>query len=108
MTTLKLHRLAIACSLFLASCGTIAPDYLGDKYDPTTKTDVYYDAKDVKQSFKVIGHLSMVYYNAYDSDYYKNKMTDKAKSIGADAVIILQNDGHESKEMVRADAVKYN
>lgn len=106
MKNLKLHHLLIAGSLCLASCASVG--YLGDKYDATTKTDIYYDPKDVKQDYKVIGHFSTDYNSAMKESYYKNKLTEKAMSIGADGVIILQTTGNADHEMVRADAIKYS
>jgi hypothetical protein len=103
MKTLKLHHLAIACSFFLASCSSIS--YLGDTYPATTKADVYYDAKDVKQDYKVIGHLSMPY--STNSNEIKSRLSEKASSLGADGIIILQTIGREDKEIVKADAIKY-
>jgi CobQ-like glutamine amidotransferase family enzyme len=103
MKTLKLHHLLIACSFFLASCATV--DYLGDKYEPTAQTDVYYDAKDVKKEYKVIGHLSTEASN--DSDFIKKTLLGKANAIGADGIIILQTTGAKEKETARADAIRY-
>jgi hypothetical protein len=105
MKTFKLHHLLLSGSLFLASCATV--NYLGDQYTPTAKTDVYYDAKDIKQEYKVIGHLSAAYNSAEKIDVIKNKLSDKAKTIGADAIIILQTTGNSDHEMLRADAIKY-
>ena len=104
MKTLKLYHLIIAFSLFLAACSPIT--YVGDTYPATPKADVYYDAKDVKQDYKVIGHLSMEFTN--NSDLIKSKLSEKAKLLGADGIIILQTTGHDDKETVKADAIKYN
>jgi hypothetical protein len=103
MKTLKLNHLFIACSFFLVSCASV--NYLGDTYPATAKADVYYDAKDVKQDYKVIGHLSMAY--SSNSDEIKSSLSAKAQSLGADGIIILQTIGHEDKETVKADAIKY-
>ena len=103
MKTLKLFQLVAACTLLLASCSSI--NYLGDTYPATSKADVYYDAKDVKQDYKVIGHLSMEFSN--DSERIKTKLSEKARTLGADGVVILQTTGHDDKETVKADAIKY-
>jgi hypothetical protein len=104
MKTLKIHHLIIAFSFFLAACSPIS--YLGDTYPATPKADVYYDAKDVKQAYKVIGHLSMDF--TPNSDAVKTKLSEKARSLGADGIIILQTTGHDDKETIKADAIKYN
>lgn len=102
MKTLKLHRLAIACSLFLASCAETS--YLGDYYPATTKIDFYYDAKDVKQDYKVIGHLTT---SDDNSNRIKNILSKKGAPIGADGFIILEVVGHDDNKVVKADAIKY-
>ena len=106
MKTLKLHHLLIAGSLLITSCTTVG--YLGDQHEPTAKVDVYYDVKDVKQDYKVIGHLSDSYNNSRKPEHTKNKFVEKAKAIGADGLIILQTTGNSDHEMARADAIKYS
>lgn len=104
MKTLKLHHYIIVFSLFLVSCAPI--NYLGDTYPATSKVDVYYDAKDIKQDYKVFGHLSMSFSN--NSAKVKKTLSEKAQSLGADGIIIQQTVGHEDKELVKADVIKYN
>ncbi|WP_114941094.1 hypothetical protein [Mucilaginibacter endophyticus] len=104
MKILKLNHLIILLSLFLASCATTS--YLGDTYPATEKVDVFYDAKDVKKDYKVIGHLAIAYTpNAAEA---KNDLSIKAREVGADGIIILQVDGNNEKATIRADAIKYN
>ena len=103
MKTLKPHQLLIALSLFLVSCSTTT--YLGDAYPATTKTDFYYDAKDVKQDYKVIGHLTTPYSD--NSNYVKEALSKKGTAIGADGIIILEAVGHDENKVVKADAIKY-
>lgn len=105
MKFLKLQHLAIAFSLLLTSCGTMV-NYLGDAYPATDKVDVYYDAKDIKQDYKVIGHLSTN--DFVNSDQVKKALSNKAKAMGANGIIILQTTGHDNNELVKADAIKYN
>jgi hypothetical protein len=104
MKTLKLHHFIILLSLFLTSCATAA--YLGDNYPSTEKVDVFYDAKDVKQDYKVIGHLTINYTD--DSIEAKTTLSEKARQVGADGIIILQVSGNNDKASIRADAIKYN
>lgn len=104
MKTLKLNHLIIMLSLFLASCATTS--YLGDTYPATEKVDVFYDAKDVKQDYKVIGHLAIAYTD--NSAEAKNDLSIKAREVGADGIIILQVAGNNEKATIRADAIKYN
>ncbi|MEN0056089.1 MAG: hypothetical protein AAGC65_20595 [Mucilaginibacter sp.] len=104
MKTLKIHCLLLVFSFLLAACSPIS--YVGDTFPATPKADIYYDAKDVKPDYKVIGHLSMEF--SSNSDYIKTKLSEKARSLGADGVIILQTTGHDEKQTVKADAIKYN
>ena len=104
MKTLKLNHFVIFLGLFLASCATTS--YLGDTYPATEKIDVFYDAKDIKQDYKVIGHLAIAY--TQNSAEAKNDLSIKAREVGADGIIIFQVSGNNDKATIRADAIKYN
>jgi len=106
MKTLKLHYTIIAFALFLTSCAVPAAVYLGDTYPLTEKVDIYYDAKDIKLDYKVIGHLAIAY--TQDSAIAKKLLSDKAKTEGADGIIIFQVEGNNANATIRADAIKYN
>lgn len=105
MKTLKLRYLIIAFVLFLTSCAVPAAVYLGDTYPVTNNIDVYYDARDVKQDYKVIGHLAIAY--TEDSAVAKKLLSDKAKAQGANGIIIFQVEGNNANATIRADAIKY-
>lgn len=105
MKTLKLHYAIIAICFFLTSCAVPAAVYLGDTYPITDKVDVYYDTKDVKQNYKVIGHLAISY--TPDSSVAKKLLSDKAKTQGANGIIIFQVEGNNANATIRADAIKY-
>lgn len=104
MKNLKLHHLIIVLAFFFTSCATTS--YLGDNYPATEKIDVFYDAKDVKKDYKVIGHLITDYTS--DSAEAKEALSGKAKKVGADGIIILQVAGNGEHVSIRADAIKYN
>lgn len=106
MKTLKLHYLIIAFTFLFTSCAVPAAVYLGDTYPVTEKVDVYYDAKDVKHDYKVIGHLAIAY--TQDSEVAKKLLSDKAKAQGGDGIIIFQVDGNNTNATIRADAIKYS
>ena len=102
----KFVLLFAAASIF-SSCG-ISVSYLGETMSPTNNTDIFYDAKDVKKQYKVIGHLSLS--ATYNADQAKIRMVEKAKSVGADGVIILTTDYTSSKDpdpIYKGDAIKY-
>lgn len=99
--------LIISIALF-AACGAIQPSYFGDKLPPTTSVDLFYSTHDVKQPYKVIGHLTIP---NIGQEAVKGKMLDYAKTIGADAIVItgstVDNSGKFSSSIVNADALKY-
>lgn len=82
--------------------------YIGEKLTPTDHIDVFYASKDVKKEYRVIGHISLI------SEPIEDKTTvqliKKAKSVGADGIIILGPDFTRGKDVTpfeRADAIKY-
>jgi len=81
--------------------------YFGDKFAPTASVDIYYSKHDVKRDYKVIGHLSCP--NA-GQQFVKDKLAAYAKTIGADAVVILGTEATKDNQaaVVNADALKYN
>ena len=95
----------VLCLFALTSCGTVT--YFGDRLAPTTSVDIYYSAHDVTKPYKVIGHLT---YPNSKQETVKAKMTDYAKSIGADAIIISGTESTKDNQAqyVNADALKYN
>lgn len=99
--------LIISIALFTA-CGVVQPSYFGDKLPPTTSVDLFYSTHDVKQPYKVIGHLTIP---NIGQEMVKSRLINYAKTIGADAVVITGNtvnDGTKSgSDIVNADALKY-
>jgi len=76
--------LGIAASLSACSLGS--PTYFGAKYPPTDSVLTYYSAKDVKKPYKVIGHMIAAITDS-DQEFVKSKLIERAKKIGADALI---------------------
>ena len=104
---MKKYLIITGLCLLLSACGIITPTYFGDKYPPTTTVDIYYSAHDVKPAYKVIGHLTI---QNIGQETVKTKLTDYAKTIGADAVVILGTDATKDNQaaVVNADAIKYD
>jgi len=117
------YILLISFCLLLASCDTVQPSYFsdkfqstpdveiyyfGDKYPPTTNVDLYYSAHDVKQQYKVMGHLAIP---NIGQEQVKARLSDYAKKIGADAVVILGSTIYiaslNQSDVINADALKY-
>jgi len=103
---MKKHLIITGLCFLLSACAII-PTYFGDKYPPTSSVDLYYSAHDVKQSYKVIGHLAI---QNIGQDEVKTRLTNYAKTIGADAVVILGTDATKDNQaaVVNADALKYD
>jgi len=92
--------------VLLSSCVTTS--YMGDRLAPTNQIDVYYAAKDVKKEYKVIGHIATAV--ALGEEASKQRIITKAKSVGADGVIILGMDytgGEDSGPYSKAEAIQY-
>ncbi|PUB26328.1 hypothetical protein C8J95_11111 [Elizabethkingia sp. YR214] len=92
--------------IFLNSCGST---YMGDQYAVTAQVDVFYSEKDIKKPYKTIGHISTL--ERIDTDTTKEAILNKAKKIGADAVVILglinMKSGRHSDTFRQAQAIKY-
>jgi hypothetical protein len=103
---MKNHIIILGLCLLLSACGVVQPTYFGDKLTPTNTIDIYYSAHDVKQDYKVIGHLTI---SNIGQEKVKAKLADYAKTIGADAIVIsgTNNIKDEQDAIITADALKY-
>ena|SRR5689334_2379223 len=103
------NLLLIISIVFLAACAALQPSYFGDKFPPTTSVDLFYSTHDVRQPYKVIGHLTIP--NVMKQDSIKAKLTANGKTIGADAIVItgntVNNGNKSASDIVNADALKY-
>jgi hypothetical protein len=104
MKNIKYFLTALSFFFLLSSCATVS--YFGDRGTPTTSVDIFYSAHDVKRDYKVIGHLT---YPNKNQDAVKAKLSDYAKSVGADAIIITGTAATKDDQsaFVNADALKY-
>jgi hypothetical protein len=105
---MKNYQIAtLALCLLLTSCA-VPVTYFGDRLTPTTNIEIYYSAHDVKQQYKVIGHLTCA--NSNNQEAVKSKLSAYAEQIGADAIVILGTDATKDNQaaVVNADALKYN
>lgn len=101
------HSIIAGLCFLLASCA-VPVTYFGDRLAPTSTVDIYYSAHDVKKEYKVIGHLTCP--NWRDQEKVKAELSKYARSIGADAVVIVGTGavGDAKAALVNADALKYN
>jgi hypothetical protein len=102
---MKKHFIFFA-SLGLLLSGCVTVSYFGDKLEPTSHVDIFYAAHDVMRNYKVIGHLAC---NNFSQEKVKLELTDYAKKIGADAIIITGTDATKNDQaaVINADALKY-
>jgi len=102
------HIIILSGFCMLLSACAVPVTYFGDKLTPTSTIDIYYSAHDVKKEYKVIGHLTCQ--NTINQERVKAELSEYAKKIGADAVVILGTDATKNDQaaVVNADALKYN
>jgi len=82
----KLSLIALAV-LLTVSCTKI--DYVGKSYAPTVTVDVYFSLEDIKGNYEVMGHLTATAGEFTSSEKMQEKIIEKAREKGADAVVIL-------------------
>jgi hypothetical protein len=82
----KLSLIALAVMLTV-SCTKI--DYVGKSYAPTVTIDVYFSLEDIKGNYEVMGHLTATAGEFTSSEKMQEKIIEKAREKGADAVVIL-------------------
>jgi hypothetical protein len=90
----KISLIALAV-LLTVSCTKI--DYVGKSYAPTTNVDVFFSLDDVEGAYEVMGHLTATAGTFVSSEKMQEKIMEKAREKGADAVVILGLD-HYIKE----------
>ena len=79
--------IAAAALLTAVSCTNI--DYLGKTYPPTANVDVYYSLEDIEGEYEVMGHLTASAGTFVSTEKMQEKIVEKARASGADAVLIL-------------------
>ena len=82
--------------------------YLGDTYTPNRDVKIFYNARDIKREYKVIGHITGAV--TADQEKTKQNIVNRAIMVGADAVIfndIAFTGGKESSAVQKADAIKF-
>ena len=87
--------------LLVASCTTV--NYTGPTYAPTTKVAIFYDKSKIKQPYKVMGTATTDTWYTYQSRHIKEAMVEKAKEVGADAILVNYI-GQEPTPLARRDS----
>lgn len=99
--------------LFFISCSPQI-NYLGESYAPSSKIDIYFDEGDIRQDYKVMGLMTS---DNVDNPFatlekIKEKMVEKAKKNGADALwfinlVGLPSNDFNSEVIVEGKLLKY-
>lgn len=94
---LKFYTLSVAfIMLTLAGCVDVA--YHGESFPSTKQVRMFYDHSSYpKDKYKIIGKATVTADRIMSGDTINDKLLEKAKQIGADAVVILDLDRKQAK-----------
>ena len=89
---MSLSKLAMISLLLLvlvatSGCSRNRVTYIGDSYPPSNQVNVFFDAGDIEQTYRVMGRATGVVSEGGDTDRLNEKFLDTARSKGADGVI---------------------
>lgn len=90
-------------------------NYVGKSYDPTDQIDVFYGEEDITREYTVMGHAIGGGQLLVSTSKIQRKLVEKAKSKGADAVLITgigrevaeDVEGFDAEKQVKATFLKY-
>ena len=99
-TFFKITLLSFFTILFLECSPKL--NYLGEYYNPTDKVLIFYDVQDINKNYKVIGLLNFketpIFFESKD-DSAITLMKNKAKEVGADAILVTKYSQEISSEL---------
>ena len=72
--------------LFVAACAKI--DYIGQSYPPTTYVDLYFSEQDIREDYRVMGHVIAQANEGISVERLQKKLEEKAREEGADGIVI--------------------
>jgi hypothetical protein len=84
---MKTTILALIMIVFVAGCTKI--DYVGEEYPPTAQVDLFFTMDDVERDYKIMGHVVASADDLVSAGKMQEKIMEKARQKGADAVVIL-------------------
>jgi hypothetical protein len=79
-------RFLVAFVLGLIVTGCVSQDYVGERFAPTQNVQVFYDT--VPAGFRVMGEDRAQAGNAVSGDEIIAAMVEKAREVGADAIVV--------------------
>jgi len=83
-----MKKLISASVLMIAFTACVSVDYIGKQYAPTTQVDMYFDEADIEKEYEVMGTLQAEAGEFINMETIQEKMLDKARQKGADAILI--------------------
>ena len=87
--------------LFVAACAKI--DYIGQSYPPTTHVDLYFSEADIRENYRVMGHIIAQASEGISVERLQKKLEAKAREEGADGIVI-----HEFDRIQTGETTTYN
>jgi len=88
----KQHFFVILLSLLFLQCSPRL-NYLGNYSTPTENVIIFFNADEIDQKYTVMGLLNTIFVPSFFSsneENITNSITEKAKEVGADAVLITR------------------
>ncbi len=101
----------VLVNFLLISCGP-SIYYLGDSFQPSDAVEIFYDAKEIKKEYKIVGRMTNDKIAHYEPELIKAEMVKKAKQVGADAIIFsdlsIDNTEQQGDRLaIKAELIKY-
>jgi hypothetical protein len=105
---------ALLLATLLTSCALIKPGihYLGDTFAPTDTLQVYYNEKDIRQPYRVMGKMTNDMLADFKVEQVKSTMIEKAKKVGADGILfsdvsVERDIKNQARVAVKAELIKF-
>lgn len=74
-------------ALVMMTVSCVNMDYVGKQYTPTNEVEMYFDTYDIKREFEVMGILTAESGEFISTETIQEKVMEKAREKGADAVL---------------------
>jgi hypothetical protein len=102
-------------ALLLWSFGCAHVNYVGQSFEPSKEVDVYYSESEIERDYMVVGHAISAGQLFVSVDKLQRKLSEKAKSSGADAILIkgigrdneVDGRGLDAEKQIKASFLKY-
>lgn len=110
---LKMTVAHILLSFLVFGCSHV--NYVGKSYEPTSHVDVFYSEEEISKEYTVIGHAIGAGQIFVSTNKIQRNLIKKARSQGADAILITDIDrdneldgrGFDAEKQINALFLKY-